>query len=131
MAHFYQTRKRSTLGEKIFYSWPFLFFALGIIMLLGRHIIRSYQNYSLVRKEHERIQEKIQHVEGRTSELQEELLLLEDEKGRDRVMRERFDIRKEGEEVVVIVEEKSDTQPAQKASVIDSFKNFFKRFLNF
>lgn len=115
----------------MFYSWPFIFICLSIIVLLGWYAFRSYQNYSLARAEYERIKEEIQETESRTAELKKELALLEDEKGRDRILRERFDVKKPGEEVVIIVEEKPQPPTANEVSVFESFKNFFKRLFGF
>lgn len=131
MSDFFQTERRALWWGKLFYSWPFIFICLSIIVLLGWYAFRSYQNYSLARAEYERIKEEIQETESRTAELKKELALLEDEKGRDRILRERFDVKKPGEEVVIIVEEKPQPPTANEVSVFESFKNFFKRLFGF
>ena len=74
-------------------------------------------------------QQKISDLEARKAKLSEDIKKLGTDEGKEEVIRENFGMVKEGENVVVIVDDKNATEPGKKEEsgwIINFFKNLFK-----
>lgn len=114
--------------RKILYSWPVL--AILAIMLagLGYKTFRSWQNYRIISQEYEKLQKKISEVEESKKKIDESLALLADEYGRDRVIREQFDVKKPDENVIIILDQDDRDTNGKKSQIALSF---FSKIVNF
>lgn len=121
--------ERGISFRKIVYSWPV--FAILIIVLggLGFKTFRSWQNYRLAVGEYEKLREKIAEIEKSKKTIDENLALLKDEYGRDRVIREQFDVRKSDEKVIIILDKDERDKKNEKAQTALSFFSRIKNFI--
>ena len=74
-------------------------------------------------------QEKISDLENRKAKLSTDIDKLNTDKGKEEVIRENFGMVKDGENVVVIVDDKNATDGESKpktGGIINFFKNLFK-----
>ncbi|PIR69192.1 MAG: hypothetical protein COU47_03760 [Candidatus Niyogibacteria bacterium CG10_big_fil_rev_8_21_14_0_10_46_36] len=127
MRQIFQTRRKSP-QRRILYSWPvivILFLALGYV---GRYTFYAYRNYREVEKEYQELQRREDDIASRIAGIQEGLFLLESDAGRERIIRERFDVQKDGEEVVIFIKDDAEEQtppPSAFHSVTSFLKNLF------
>jgi len=94
------------------------------MIFLGWHTFQSYKTYSVVKAEYDRITERIEALQKQNQVMGDELASIESDEGKERLIRERFDVKKEGEEVIIFIKE--DTPPEEPASVFHSFTSFLK-----
>lgn len=107
------------------YSWPVIIFLVIVVTYVGRYALRSYQNYREVEQEYRELTMREDEIVSRIQTIEDGLSLLESNAGRERIIRERFDVQKKGEEVVIFVENKDDgLQPP--SSAFQSFTSFLK-----
>ena len=114
--------------KKILYSWPVIVIFIIILGSLATKTFRSWRNYREAAKEYETLQKKIAEVERNKKEVEENLALLKDEFGRDRIIREQFDAQKKDEKVIIILDEdkqpKEGRQDSANLSIFTKIKNF-------
>ena len=111
--------------QNIAHSWPVLlglsllvlFFAWGMVGFVGKMIE--------TRKNRQRVENKVAELEKEKEKLNSDIAQLKTEEGTEASIREKFGLAKEGEEMIVIVE---DMNPPFKEDV--SKKGFFSFFWN-
>ncbi len=95
---------------------------------VGAKTFRSWQNYRIIAKEYEKLQEKAAEVEKNKKEAEESLALLNDEYGRDRIIREQFEMQKKDEKVIIILDKdgrgQTDPEIQDSQSIFYRIKNF-------
>lgn len=125
MHQFFQTRKQSQ-ARRILYSWPVIGILLFVLAYGGWQTLRAYTNYQVVHKEYEALKKRSEELAIKKENIENNRSLLESNEGRERIIRERFDVQKEGEKTVIFIqEEKKDKE--KPASAFHSFTSFFKR----
>ena len=94
-------------------------FAWKVIGLTGK-LQETYKNKKIE-------QEKIADLEARKTKLSSDIEKLGTDKGKEEVIRENFGFVKEGEQVIVVVDEKNKTaiQVQPKKGFLGWFKNLF------
>ena len=114
--------------RKILYSWPVVLILAVIMATVGAKTFRSWQNYRIIAKEYEKLQEKAAEVEKNKKEAEESLALLNDEYGRDRIIREQFEMQKKDEKVIIILDKDgrghTDPEIQDSQSIFYRIKNF-------
>lgn len=127
MFDFYEKRKL----RKIFFSFPII----GGIFLLGIALSFSVYDRYIVSKE---MQQKLDDRYAELERLEERALLLEskveylsDERGLEEELRNRFDVAKEGEQVVVLVDSKRNQRATVSESLEDGSREDEKGFWDF
>ena len=114
--------------RKILYSWPVVLILAVIMATVGAKTFRSWQNYRIIAKEYEKLQEKAAEVEKNKKEAEESLALLNDEYGRDRIIREQFEMQKKDEKVIIILDKdgrgQTDPEIQDSQSIFYRIKNF-------
>ncbi len=81
-----------------------------LLVLVGFMIVSTYDRYLIARDMAERraeVETEIKELEVRKTELESEVEYLSHDRGIEAEMRRQFDIAKEGEQVVIIVEEET------------------------
>ena len=123
MFDFYERRKL----RAILYSKVFLLFLFLLIILLAKGAWGVYgQERETSRKTAEKAAE-LKDLADRHTTLVAELKQLSTERGVERELREKYEVTKEGEEMIVLVQppkENKSTAPKNR-SVWDWFKNLF------
>ena len=119
MFDFYEKRKM----RNVLYSKPVLVL-LGVVVLLFIYSVwGAYQKETETKEKWKAREEVLTELEGRESELEEEIDRLNTEKGIEAEIRSKFEVAKEGEEVIVIVEPPEE----EVSSAPREEKGFFKR----
>ncbi|MBI4114813.1 MAG: septum formation initiator family protein [Candidatus Niyogibacteria bacterium] len=119
MRHFFQIR----------YSALSLVLLGGLALFIGWHALKSYQNYRSVKIEYDSFQERIEKLEARTQELRADVAFIESAEGKERLLRERFDVKKKGEEVIIFIKE--DESSEEPRSALRSFTSYLKNLFGF
>jgi len=120
------SQKKKT--RKFMYSVPVLFFLFVVFVFSVSNAFSLYQKESDVRTKSEESKADLVVLEAQKIELQKRVDFLETERGKEEELRGRFMVGKEGEGVIMVVDEKATT------SANDQSKKTFGwwgRFLNF
>jgi cell division protein FtsB len=116
--------------RELLYSKP----AIGLLFLLTIWLsISAYNRYEIAaetKKKLEMKQGELQSLQERSGVLEAQVHYLEDDRGIEEELRSRFDVAKEGEDVIVLVderphEEKTTTvepSPSKKTSFFEQLK---------
>lgn len=120
--------ERGISFKKFLYSWPVLAILAVMLTGLGFKTFRSWQNYRLAAGEYEKLREKISEIEKNKKAVDENLALLNDEYGRDRVIRGQLDVKKSDEKAIIILDQNErDTKNQERQTVV----SFFSRIKDF
>lgn len=114
--------------RELLYSKPAIGFLFLLTILLS---ISAYNRYEIARETKDRLEVKqaeLDVLEKRADSLETKVRYLEDERGVEEELRSRFDVAKEGEDVIILVDEphKGDGAESIDASS-DSKPSFFER----
>lgn len=122
MVNFYQRRKL----KKYLYS-PLTIVPLALIaFLLGSSVLSVYTKEQETRLKRDKQARELEALETRASALEAEIERLETERGREAEIRSKFEVAREGEQVIVIVEaEKVEAPPAPPPE-----KTWWQKFLS-
>lgn len=116
----------------------FWYTPLGVLGVFVLMIILAQAAYGMYRKDREAVyaknlsEEKYQELTIKKQELTKELAKLDTEEGIDQAVRDRFDVAREGEGVVVIVDDSSE-EKLDKENMLGStskFIGFFKHLFD-
>jgi len=122
MFDFYERRKI----RQWLYSWPFLVVLIITSIFLAHGVWGVYQQERLTRINKN---QRLAHLEGlevREDALKEEIDRLNTDRGIEEEIRQKFEVAKEGEGVIVIVEPPSDSFETNNRP----HNNIFSRFYN-
>lgn len=123
----FQERKKI---ERLLYSWPAVFAVFFLFLVLIWGIIRTSRTVVVLRNEVEELEENIAESEEKRQSFEKRLDDLETPSGIEVEARGRFNLKKEGEEVVLFIEEDGRPEKVGFASKLSSvwaaIKNFFK-----
>ena len=107
---------------------------LAILLAVSAFLALSvYERFSIEREMAERrrdVETELSELQKRKADLEEKVEYLSNEEGIEAEIRTHFDVAREGEQVVIIVDRESDAS-AQSASVQEAVKDegFWSRFL--
>jgi cell division protein FtsB len=113
--------------RKFWHTWPILlilflflvFFIYGVVTLFGK-MMETSKNKKIA-------EEKLENLERRKEKLLVDIEELSNDKGKERIFRENYGFAREGEGVVVIVDEKlNDTEEIEPKN-----KGFFNKIKSF
>ncbi len=90
--------------KRFLYSWPALLFLVGMVGWLASGVWGIYAKERLTRATLESRQEELAEVEGRERELATSINELKTPRGVEKELREKFEVARPGEGVLVIVE---------------------------
>lgn len=124
MRSFQQKRR----WRHIFESWPVLIF-LGVVLLFFAWSVFGFFGKMQATLENRKIAEnKLAELEKQKEKLSSDIDNLKTEEGKERIFRENFGLAKEGEGLIVVIDDKN----ALKAEAVSSggffsfFRNLFK-----
>ena len=102
-------------------------FTLGILLVLCILLAMSvYEGFSIERDMHARravVEAELQALHEREALLEEKVDYLNDERGVEAEIRKHFDVAREGEQVVVLVDKQRPTPSTSSTSLSDTPKN--------
>lgn len=121
--------KRKIRG--IIYSRP----VVGILVILTIMLsVSVYHRYTVATEMKEKLNEQELRLEGlkeRANLLEEKVEYLQDERGIEEELRNRFDVKREGEQVIILIDDKDTHKPIPAiqgtTSAVDHSPSFIQR----
>ena len=115
-----------------FYSKIFIFILSIMVIFLGNASWNAYQKYKIAKKNRDDSVMELNKLKEREEKLKKDIELLNTRSGVEALLRKRFNVAKEGEGVIVIIDEQSDekevSEDSSKASSLwNVLKNIFKK----
>lgn len=114
-------------------NYKFWHSPLALIFIFCVFVLFLYNIIGLIEKEREishkkdLILEEIDILKERELSLKKDMLKLETEEGKEAIIREKYQVAKEGEKMVIIVDQKDENVNSQKKDKLDhGFLNWFK-----
>ena len=111
------------------YSVPVLILLLAAFAFLASRAFLLFQKETDVREKSKEVKTELSKLESRERELKQKVDYLQTERGKEEEMRGRFMVGKEGEGVIMVIDEKPNTaavREAPKSSWWSGFLNFFR-----
>ena len=124
----FQTKRR---WRRILFSWPVIAALLLIIIWLFSLTAREYLAVKAVKKENAALEKELISLEEKNKTMEERLKNMNSAAGLEKIIRERFNVKKPGEEVLVVLnkEEKEAGGESEKRGFFNSLwlkiKNIF------
>lgn len=114
--------------RRILESWPFLVLLTIIALLFAYGIYDLLTKLQDTKKNKDIAQAKVNELESRKEKLSSDIENLNTDEGKERVFRENFGLAKEGEGLIVVVDEKEkpETEVIEEKGFFSFFKNLFK-----
>lgn len=130
---FHQKWIRHGRIKNIAYSWPVIVALVVLMFFIGRATWYAYLRTHAVTKTYIKIKEERKELSQRRDILEKKLTHLSSPYGLEKELRERFNLRKPGEEVVIIVDRpipdhatSSEKQPSFLQSLFNQIKKFIR-----
>lgn len=113
--------------NKIFISWPFLFVLGLFILFFIWGVIGFMGKMSSTRKNRQIAEDKVAELSEAKARLEIDIATLQTDKGKEASIRDKFGFVKEGEGLIVVVDEKVEPVEVEDTKGFFSFfKNWFK-----
>ena len=125
MFDFYERRRI----KQWLYSWPFLIVLIITSIFLAHGVWGVYQQERLTRVIKNQRLTHLEELEIREDALQEEINRLNTERGIEEEIRQKFEVAKEGEGVIVIVEPPLNGSEADKEAHISIFNRLSRMII--
>lgn len=116
-----ETQAKHRPKKPFIYSWFFLFVMFVVVVLLARGTWGIYMKERESRHNAAQVQEELQALKERRDSLLEETNELKTEQGVEKALREKFQVSKANEKVIVIVDEKEKEEVPQEKGVFGAF----------
>ncbi len=124
MINFRQKRKI----EKIAYSKVSIFILFVLVVLLSIATFNIYKKYKITKDNRDRTESSLRALEKREEVLSSEIKRLGTEFGFEEEIRKRYNAVKEGEQVIVIVDNESDSEKDTKNA--SGISGLWQKFLD-
>lgn len=121
MNRFIQKNRRSKI-----YSLPVIVILLILVVFLARATWKAYNESVETKKQVALMQAEFDEVYSRTNSLSQGLASLKTQEGIEKEIRKKFSVAKEGEQVVVVIEDNA----TPTTSDIQENKGFFGRLID-
>lgn len=119
-------KKNKRIRNKIYFSRVVLIFFVGIVLLLLYNSLSLFYKKNTVWKKVKILEREKKELIERKENLKKELLDLEESQGVESILREKFNVVRVGEEVIVLTEPKiSDSLNKEKKPFFSRIKDFF------
>ncbi|OGI88453.1 hypothetical protein A2995_01465 [Candidatus Nomurabacteria bacterium RIFCSPLOWO2_01_FULL_33_24] len=116
-------------SNKIIYSRIILFFLILISIFLAYNLLEKFKDHQETTSAKRIAKEKLEELEKQESNLQSKIINLQTEQGIEEDIREKFRVGKEGEELIIIIEDQNsseeDLKNQNKKGFLDFLKNIF------
>ncbi len=123
--HEFKEKKRV---RKLIYSKPVLF-ALAVILLVSLEELWSiYGKYSEAYEKAQDAKADLERLQEKEAELEKKVAFLKTDRGKEEEIRKKFMVGKEGEGVILVVDQAASTTPppVSKPSTWTRFLDFFR-----
>lgn len=113
--------------KKIIFSWPVLILILVIVFFLIKADLKLYLDNRKAKKVVQEKQEKLERLTQEKEELEKEISQFETPALLEKILREQFQAKKPGEELLIITEERPPGSSPQGGAVsVDLFDKILK-----
>ncbi len=123
MFTFYERRKL----RRVLYSKPAVVVLLLIAVFLGNAAYNAWDKASIAKNKRMEVAAELGVLQAREAMLRERIAYLETDKGKEEELRKQFDVGKEGEYAIVVVEKEANVPLDANR---DTEKSFFERMLD-
>lgn len=109
-------------------SWPMLFILAFLCIFIAWGVLGLLGGYRDTLKNKKIAEEKMLELEERKARLVNDLANLETDAGKEKIFRENYGLAKEGEEVIIVVDEKLPPEVSSEkkgGSFLGFLKNWF------
>jgi len=113
--------------KKLMHSRYVIVALIIICVLLGRAVFSVYEKYDRSKDIADRAQNELLLLSAREQSLNKEIINLGTELGKEKEVRERFGVVKEGERMIVLVDDKS----SEKSNIILVKDGWWQKFIGF
>ena len=106
----YTTHTKRSIISRIIYSKFSILLFLAILFFAGRSTWQAYGIYKESREAKENTENSIKVLEEKKKNLEEKVFLFNTERGVEEEIRKKFQVAKDGEEIVIIVDRKNERE---------------------
>lgn len=124
-----QGLKKKRIFRSKLYSWPILILLFALVIFLGHGVWNMYAKVRTSEAQLAQAQAELDELKERRKELENKIAYIETETGIEEHLRREFDVAKEGEQVVVILdngEEVEEVISFEEKGFWERFKEWFK-----
>ncbi len=120
--------KRNKIYRRFAYSPLVVVLLTFVLIFVSKAVWSAYQKFTLASSTLQESQNEYMALTARNEFLNSEISKLETERGQESVLRERYSVAKEGEKMVIIVDDKNSsvTKPVDEVGIWKKFLNLFK-----
>ena len=110
------------------YSWPVLVFLGFLILVFAWGVIGFFGKMQTTRENREIAEKKMQELEKQKEQLSADIVKLKTQEGVEESIREKFGLVKDGEGVIMVVEDKNskEAEDSGQGGFFNFLKNLFK-----
>jgi cell division protein FtsB len=120
MREFQEQRK----FKKLLFSKISIFLLFVVLVIVSIPVRKIYQKSRMAIERNEKVQDDLQELRDRKEKLEEEVVRLQTEIGKEEEIRKKFNVSKPGENTVVVVDRKEDA-----SSEDQNKKGFFQKLM--
>jgi len=88
----------------LLFSWPVALLVLVVAYFLASAAFNMYERYQITRSNYEQVKRQLTEAENRRGALEALVAESRSPQGREALLREKFDVAKEGEQVIIIID---------------------------
>ena len=120
--------QKKTNFKHFLQSWPMLFILAFLCIFIASGVVGLLGGFRDTLKNKKIAEEKMMELEARKVRLVKDLANLETDEGKEKIFRENYGLAKEGEEVIIVVDEKIPPEALddKKGKGFFGFLNIFK-----
>jgi cell division protein FtsL len=124
MKNFQQKR----ILQRVIHSWPVLIFLSFLVLFFAWGMIGFIGKMMETRENRQIIESKVKELQQDKEKLTSDMVKLSTEEGREESIREKFGLAKEGEGMIVIIEDKDSVlvEDDKGGGFFDFLRNWFK-----
>ena len=119
--------RRRRLYKKIVYSKFTLLFLAILFILVSKAAWNAYGHVKLTRQNLERAEAELRELEDRKRTVEQESAVLASDAGIEELIRERLPVAKEGERVIIIVDEDSEEASIESEEDLSWWKSWWQK----
>jgi cell division protein FtsB len=121
--------QKKSLYSKYLETWPAIFVLFILVVIVGWGVFGLLGGLRDTIKNKNIANAKVLELQERKARLTYDIQNLETDLGKEKIFRENYGLAKEGEQVVIIIEDKDtlNSKEKQKTGIFGAFKGIFKR----
>ncbi|KKT19467.1 MAG: hypothetical protein UW02_C0009G0020 [Candidatus Nomurabacteria bacterium GW2011_GWB1_43_7] len=110
-------------------SRPVLALLCVVTLVFAWSVLRFWNKMAETSRNRKMAEDKVAELRKQKEKLSADIDSLSTDEGKEKIFRENFGLAKEGEDVIIVVEDKNPPEP-QKTSFTSSFFSFFKNLFD-